>query len=182
MPTKEEARLFAKIPIKECGEPFVNGKKYDKRIVVDIEATSRRFQKLPKGTFYLRRGAAKRLAQAQHYLPTGLRLKVCDGFRPLNAQRKLYSNYLRKAMRENSKFTRKQAEEFTDRWVANPDKVVPPHTTGGTIDLTIVDTRGRELDMGAPVNFVGAKGRTQARGLSKIAVKNRKMPLGQALS
>ena len=38
-----------------------------------------------------------------------------------------------------------------------PDQIerIPPHATGGTVDLTLVDENGKELDMGTEFDFFG---------------------------
>lgn len=81
----------------------------------------------------LRRGVAERLCRVQERLAEqGFGLKVWDGYRPLSAQRAL--------------------------WEICPDKrfVAPPsqgskHNRGAAIDLTLVDSKGKEVAM--PCDF-----------------------------
>ncbi|WP_433428307.1 M15 family metallopeptidase [Nonomuraea sp. CA-141351] len=48
---------------------------------------------------------------------------------------------------------RKKAEAF----VTDPgsSRRIPPHATGGAVDLTLADAHGRELDMGTPYDHFG---------------------------
>src|SRR3989338_3396673 len=78
-----------------------------------------------------------------------------------------------KEMRErNPLISKEEIEKETDKWVANP-LTIPPHTTGGAVDLTIVDAQGNELPMGYVLNSVSEKSITKCEGLSTEEKKNR---------
>ena len=68
--------------------------------------------------------------------------------------------------------------EFTSRYVAPPD-IVPPHSTGGALDLTLVDDEGRQLDLGTRVNADPEDSdgacHTDAAGLSAESSANRSL-------
>ena len=83
---------------------------------------------------YLRYGTVKKLAAVSEDLAEfGLALKIWDGFRPVSAQRKLW-------------------EVCPDpAYVANPNKGFSSHSRGNTVDLTLVDTAGNEVEM--PTGF-----------------------------
>ncbi len=83
---------------------------------------------------YLRYGTVKKLAKVSEELEKqGLSLKIWDGFRPAAAQFKLWEIF------PNSTY------------VANPTKGYSSHSRGNTIDLTLVDANGNELEM--PTGF-----------------------------
>lgn len=87
--------------------------------------------------------AARSLADAQSHLTAlhpGYRIKVCDAARPMSAQRRMYS-----VVRGTSKA----------RYVSNPARGGGLHNYGMAADVTIVDDKGRELDMGTPVDHLG---------------------------
>jgi zinc D-Ala-D-Ala dipeptidase len=43
-------------------------------------------------------------------------------------------------------------------YVAPPSQcIIPPHSTGGAVDLTLVDHRGYEFDMGTDFDYFGAE-------------------------
>lgn len=75
----------------------------------------------------LREGLLKRLLTANEQLPEGFSLTVLDGWRSTSFQSALLGYY------------REQTGERLDQYVADPDDqhVVPPHTTGGAVDLTL---------------------------------------------
>lgn len=143
---------LAKVKIVESGEPMLDVAALDRNIVVAIEATSASFQGLAHKRCYLRAGAAKRLALVQASLPNGLRLKIIDGYRPLGAQRAIYKEVIGKIRERNPRLPEAQLRKAADRLVANSDVIIPPHSTGGAVDLTIIDKHGRELCMGSKMN------------------------------
>lgn len=101
------------------------------------------------------------LAAARRAAVLGLRLKVFDAFRPLEAQRAF--------------------------WEAAPDKTfVADPATGGThprgiaVDLTLVDAAlGEDLPMGSAFDdFTPASAHGQLGGLTPDAIRNRALLLG----
>lgn len=85
-------------------------------------------------TAYLRYGTVVKLAAVQEDLhQLGLGLKIWDGFRPVSAQHKLW-------------------EICPDtRYVADPKVGFSAHSRGNTVDVTLVDSEGREVTM--PTGF-----------------------------
>lgn len=79
---------------------------------------------------YLRYGTVKKLAAVSEDLAQlGLALKIWDGFRPVSAQFRLW-------------------EVCPDpTFVANPEKGFSSHSRGNTVDVTLVDKSGNELEM-----------------------------------
>ena len=79
---------------------------------------------------YLRYGKAEKLAAVQADLQElGWSLKIWDAFRPVSAQYRLW-------------------EICPDvRYVANPETGFSTHSKGNTVDVTLVDSEGRELEM-----------------------------------
>lgn len=83
---------------------------------------------------YLRYGTVKKLMAVQARLSAdGLGLKLWDGFRPPSAQFKLW-------------------EVCPDpTYVSDPNNGFSSHSRGNTVDITLVDSQGRELEM--PTGF-----------------------------
>lgn len=83
---------------------------------------------------YLRYGTVKKLAAVSEELAQqGFLLKLWDGFRPVSAQFDLW-------------------EICPDStYVANPNKGFSSHSRGNTVDITLVDENGVELEM--PTSF-----------------------------
>lgn len=83
---------------------------------------------------YLRWGTVKKLrAVSGELAELGLGLKIWDGFRPVSAQFRLWQ----------------VCPDPT--YVANPEKGFSSHSRGNTVDLTLVDGEGKELEM--PTSF-----------------------------
>lgn len=80
-----------------------------------------------EAALFLREGTAKRLAEVVDRLPSPFSLAVFDGFRRSETVRHL---------RESALETH---GELAWLYTADPDaeSVVPPHSTGGTVDLTL---------------------------------------------
>jgi zinc D-Ala-D-Ala dipeptidase len=162
--------------IVECGERLVNLRDFSEDIVIEMEEISRKMQNLGDGVCFVRERVAKRLVKANSLLPKGLRLKMVDGFRPISAQKKIYRQLFSELKQKHPGWSNEELVSETDKWVANPSKTVPAHSTGGTVDLTIVDEKGRELDMGTPINTPDIKkAMTLSKSISAKAKKNRKL-------
>jgi len=104
----------------------------------------------------LRRGAAEALARAREALPAGCNFKVVDGWRPWGVQQACAEDAEGRIRASHPDWT----EEAIQRqlWtMAPPQRIVPrfgSHRYGGAVDLTVVDTAGRALEMGVPLNYV----------------------------
>lgn len=93
---------------------------------------------------YLQPEAANRLVRAQKYLQqinAGYKLIVYDAARPQWAQEIMWNKVKDTPMK---------------RYVSSP-KRISMHTYGVAVDVSILDKNNRELDMGTPVDFLGAK-------------------------
>lgn len=102
----------------------------------------------------VRREVYERLLLAAKKLPMGYKLKIFDAWRPFALQKELYEKYSKQIIKdfELENCTNEQIQAVVRRFVSDPigNRQVPPvHTTGGAVDLTIVDENGKELDMGS---------------------------------
>lgn len=89
---------------------------------------------------YLRYGTVKKLMAVQQDLREhGYLLKVWDAYRPVSAQKTLW-------------------EAFPDpTYVANPNTGHSTHSCGNTVDVTMVDAEGNELEMPTGFDEFGEK-------------------------
>jgi len=130
-----------------------------------VYATDRNFTGTPvyqRAAFYLLPEAAALLRRAIAIAaPLGYRLKLLDGFRPSEAQWKLWNHT--------------PDPEF----IADPRRG-SPHSMGAAVDLTLLDAvSGAELDMGTPFDDLrplSHHGVTD--GISAEAQKNRVILMG----
>lgn len=113
---------------------FVNVAWYIPDIVVELRyAGSDNFTSVPIYGFqdaYLRYGTVMKLNKVCEELKEhGVYLKIWDAFRPASAQFKLWSIYP------------------DPNYVADPNRGFSAHTRGNTLDVTLVDSQGKELPM-----------------------------------
>ena len=150
---------------------------FDPRIQVDLKyATKDNFMK--KQLYdtlrhaYLQEDVVKRLSKCQDFLDSikpGYRLLVYDGMRPVQVQWEMWNALDSIPAYQRGKF------------VSNP-AMGSVHNFGAAVDLTIVNSQGKPLDMGAgyddfrEVAFPKNETRFLASGeLSKKQVENRKL-------
>jgi zinc D-Ala-D-Ala dipeptidase len=139
---------------------FVNLKDYSKDFVLDMKyATTDNFLKTKVydcESCFLRLKTVKSLIAANKtFIKKGYRIKLFDCYRPIDVQKKMWVI------------------------VSNPDYVANPakgsiHNRGGAVDMTIVDNKGRELDMGTTFDFFGPESSHFFLKFSKEILNNRK--------
>ena len=103
---------------------------------------------------FVRQDVYKRLMEAAKMLPDGYKFKILDAWRPFALQKELYEKYAEEIIKEYQleNCSENQRNAVICKFVSDPveDRIIPPvHTTGGAIDLTIIDANGMELDMGS---------------------------------
>ena len=107
---------------------------------------------------YLRWGTVKKLrAVSDELAQMGLGLKIWDGFRPVSAQFRLWQVCP------------------TPTYVANPEKGFSSHSRGNTVDLTLVDEVGRELEMPTAFDDFTAKADRDYSDCSETAAENARL-------
>lgn len=99
---------------------------------------------------YLRECVFRKLYDALALLPEGYGFKIYDAWRPFEVQKFLYDRQVEVLMNEKGK-KKEEALVLAKRYVSPPsDNPQKPfvHSTGGAVDLTIVDNNNKELNMG----------------------------------
>jgi D-alanyl-D-alanine dipeptidase len=109
---------------------------------------------------YLHRDAAAALARAVGFARAlDLRLRIFDGFRPTEAQWRLWESYP------------------DPTFIADPRRG-SPHSRGVAIDLTLIDRRGEALDMGTPFDDLTDRAHHDSPAVSANVQRNRYILLG----
>jgi D-alanyl-D-alanine dipeptidase len=170
-------RRVAAVRLGDTGEALVDG-----RTVAQLRWDCRLAD--PAGAYaHLRESVVERLVRAQRALPGGLRLLLVEGYRPLSLQTAYFDDYKAELRRAHPQWSSERVHVEASKYVSPPE--VAPHSTGGTIDLTLCTEDGVEQDMGTPVNASPmASGNacfTDAASISDAARANRSV-LGRALS
>jgi D-alanyl-D-alanine dipeptidase len=138
--------IYEDIPIIENHEPLVDVSTYP--FVIDPVYYRLGYSADP--VVRLRKGVAGKLLQIQEGFGGKYRFKIWDGYRPRSVQDAIYSAYQAEVTAAHPDWTHEdiivQVETFVTK--ASDRQRIPPHATGGTIDLTLVEAEGNELDMG----------------------------------
>jgi D-alanyl-D-alanine dipeptidase len=134
----------------------------DSTIVMDVKyATTNNFVGkvlYPTDKVYMRKIVAEKLSEANNYLKQNhnLSIKIFDGYRPLSVQKLMW-------------------EILPDpRYVADPSKG-SRHNRGAAVDITLIDERGNELEMGTPYDDFTEKAHYDYEDLSDEVKANRKL-------
>lgn len=114
---------------------------------------------------FVRREVFEMLKCAEKNLPEGYHLRIWDTWRPLALQKELYEVY-RQSIIDTfnlSILPQSEQDDFISKYIAipseNPD-LPPAHTTGGAVDLTLIDEDGNELDLGTGFDDFSDKAET----------------------
>jgi D-alanyl-D-alanine dipeptidase len=145
----------------------ITEKKFD--VILDLRyATSNNVcgQKLYASPFcYLHEAAIPHFEQAiKSAKNLGLKLKIFDGFRPLEVQQYMFNKF--------------PSNDPKGGFVSNPNGGVIPHCRGVAIDLTLTDLDGNELDMGTDFDEFSELAFHNCDKISAAAQRNRLILLG----
>lgn len=147
------------VPLRDNGEPLVE---------VDTGLG---------GCVRVRAGVAERLVIARALLPAPYTLVVLEGHRSAARQMMLERGYLAQLSRSFPTLSENQLRVLSSRAVAPLS--VAPHVAGAAVDVTIIDPRGRIVDMGSEVDATpeecDMRCFTGAQNISRAARANRTM-------
>jgi zinc D-Ala-D-Ala dipeptidase len=143
--TAIDAPEVCALPIRECGEPLEDVRSLDGLVIATHHAED------PPCCFLVRRSVCERLRRAQRALPAGRRLLFAEGLRRLAAQRALQDRVTTEIAAAHPQWDRQRVTREAALYVA-PLHVVPPHSTGGAVDVSLAAQDGHELPMGSPLN------------------------------
>lgn len=166
------------IPIHECGEPLVDVRREGGLL---YGPPPERPETEPDYC-WLRRGVYERLLRVQASLPAGLKLRLYEGLRSLEIQAWLFEEEKRRVALAHPQLSPQQVHEQATVLVSPPvhwdgTRNIPPHSTGGAVDIEIVDEHGRVIDFGMEVkDWIAVPAElceTRHAGLTDAAQANR---------
>ena len=151
--------LVQKENVNTADTTFVNIKNYSTDFVLDMKyATTDNFLKTKvydcEMCFLRYKTLQKLLAVNVVLAKKGIKIKFFDCYRPLDIQKKMW------------------------QLVPNPDYVANPargsmHNRGTAVDITLVDTKGTDFDMGTPFDFFGVEASHSYQKLTDTQIANR---------
>lgn len=156
---------YQTLSIRDCGEPL---EPIPQSPFVLVEPHYYQSLNAPygdKSPYHLRRGVLAALHQVHDSLAAqhpGWRIQVFDAYRPVAVQQFMvdftFQELLQLQGLEGVELTDSQRQTLLEQvyqfWAApslNP-MTPPPHSTGAAIDVTLVNERGSEIDMGSPID------------------------------
>jgi zinc D-Ala-D-Ala dipeptidase len=167
----EPAGELARVPVRECGEPLVDFLKACPGLIL-----AQPIFEYTRATL-VRQGVAERLNQAMAALPKGFRLGIVEGWRPMYVQRRMWLTSWIRFQNLHPEWSEVQRKRVVNRFVAPPDaKAAPPHSTGGAVDVYLVDESGERLDHSSPFEVFDPKNYpAHVKGLSETAQRHRRI-------
>ncbi|MEX2534034.1 MAG: M15 family metallopeptidase [Trueperaceae bacterium] len=159
------------IPIRECGEPLVDYLELCPKLVRTERFFDYRYETV------VRESVARRLCAAAMALPKSYRLGVLEGWRPHHIQKRMYLRTWNRFKKLHPEWSDVQLKRVVNRYTAPMnDRVPPPHSTGGAVDVFLLDKDLVELDMRSPYEFMDRKAfHTEVPGLDPHIQENRRV-------
>ncbi len=171
-PAEDQAQLDA-VAIEECGEPLVDflALAPNPKLLLAPQHPVFDFPRV----HLLRERVAHMILEAALALPDGLRLQIVEGYRPIEVQRAHFKHSLGEARKRMPNASEEEILVEAGRYSAPPDAPTPPpHTTGGAVDLEIVDESGERIDFFSPLTLEDMRGaRMDSDAISQTAKDNR---------
>jgi zinc D-Ala-D-Ala dipeptidase len=135
-----------RIPIRECGEPLVDIFEVCPNLLFDRPRFNYTRETLA------RESLARMLAEAQASLEKkGYGLSIIETWRPPHIQKRMYMAMWGRIKEMHPDWSETQLRRNVNRLTAPMHKhVPPPHTTGGAVDLMLVNSKGLVVNLHAP--------------------------------
>lgn len=143
---------YTSIEIKESNEPAADLSKFD--FILDPIYYEQKLSDNPK--MFLRETVIKKLLNVQKYLGK-YRLKIWDTYRPRDVQNNIYQKFWNELKSQHPDWNEDKLKSVVGTFVSPPFQKdrIPPHSTGGTVDLTLTSEKGIELNMGTNFDHFG---------------------------
>lgn len=109
----------------------------------------------PEFDMMIRAEVLNKLVLAQSTMPKDWRIVLKAGLRPVSVQRELFQTVFAQLKAEHPDLTSKEIDKECLEYVTDPDRFIPPHSTGGAVDILVINHKlGVTIDMGSPINAV----------------------------
>lgn len=161
---------YQQIPIEECGEPLVTIPLEKFSVELPHPYVKLGAEYGERSPYCLRKGVIEALLKAQFLLSKrhpAWKLKIYDAYRPVGVQQFMvdytFESLLKKHSLREKQISAQQKQNLWEQvyqlWAAPSldPSTPPPHSTGGAIDLTIIDSEGNTLDMGGKIDELSAR-------------------------
>jgi D-alanyl-D-alanine dipeptidase len=179
MPKKLKILTYREVALISSGEnrePLVDVRTYDSTIISQYtEGEKKEMFPFTGDRIFVRDTVARKIAKINRKLARygKFRLNIVAGYRHPTVQKKYFEKKRAQLKAIYPNLTNEELDSLTHNFVAVPS--VAGHPTGGAIDVTIVNSKGNEIDMGTQIaDFRNPKKmKTFAKGLTNKQKKNR---------
>lgn len=136
---------------------------------------------------YTRRTIAEKLLVLQQTMLQEYQFKIWDPWRSRQVQANIYNKFWQELRVQHPEWDDDKLKYEVGIFVTSPETPgrIPPHATGGAIDLTLVDkTTGKELNMGTAFDHFGPEANRdyfEVAGRDEV-VRNNRHILHQAMT
>ena len=158
-------QIINSVPIDDNKEDLINIRE-DKTLFFADKIKNRE-------KIFLRKTVYEKLKEAQKYLPKNYYFKIYSAFRSLEEQQKLWDA---KYSLMHSRYLNLSEEEIikkTRAVCADPRYGFGGHQTGGAVDISLCDNRGKDYQMGTQYSENNDKTQTKSKKVSIIERENR---------
>lgn len=156
---------YHQIPIQDCGERLIPIPANSLSLRIPHPYVKLGAEYGDRSPYSLRQGVVQALLEAQFSLEKryiGWKIEIYDAYRPVGVQQYMVNytfNSLVKELELNEdRLTAQQRQDLWTRvyrlWAAPSlnRQMPPPHSTGGAVDVTIINDLGEALDMGGEID------------------------------
>ncbi len=168
------------MPIQDNGEEFID-------LISQDELSYGSSPEIPNNTDYtkMRVSVYEKLCLAQNTLPTGIKFRIYEAYRSLSLQQKLFSERKDQLSLLYPEWNDEKLHKEVCKMVSpvlnfDGTKNTPPHSTGGAIDVYLINSGGSLIDMGIyPGDWMqdndGSISLTHSPAISEEVQANRKI-------
>ncbi|MGR3304459.1 MAG: M15 family metallopeptidase [Candidatus Scalindua sp.] len=164
IPSLNDIKGWENVEIHKCNERLISlNDLYPERILIKPQY----FLKGIEGSLeecYVRDSVAKILIKASKLLPGGRKFVVLDAWRPIEVQKIIFNKYKESLERDSPNTNERKLIDLTRKYVSLPsanEDNPSPHSTGGAIDLSLLDSSGNYLNMGTSFDDFNEKSNTR---------------------
>lgn len=155
---------LCRVPVRDNGEPMVDLREACPNVVPACKHP------------FLRATAAQMLQQAAESLPVDARLKLATALRTMKQQSDGYWGHYRSLQEKHPAWpagiVRREANKF---WHPPDTQAAPGHSTGGAVDVSLVDAEGAAIDVTSTQPPGLNSQPTYCRVLTPVARENRQV-------
>ena len=170
-----------KIEISDNGEELVSMSLIPEKIIVQPQY----YMQGIKGALpdcYIRRENLNRIYRASKLLKPGYKFLIYDAWRPAEVQKIIFEKYFNELKKEMPAEDDAELQQLTSKFVSLPSENPEnpsPHLTGGAVDLTIIDDKGKVLNMGTGFDETSDRAATryyeELSKLRKLSIEEEKI-------